>query len=106
MLGNKDLFTTYLIPNQLGVGSPKGAETCVHSVRSYLQDPSSIGKVLVKIDLKNAFNTIRRDKILNLVKTKMESMYNSINQCYTSDTNIIFGERMLKSSKGSSKGTS
>ena len=71
MFANKDFCSAHFAPNQLGVGTPKGAEISVHAVRNFLQDPSSKGKVLLKIDFKNAFNTLRRDVILNLVKAKL-----------------------------------
>ena len=80
-------------PHQLGVESPLGAETCVHSVRNFLQNPTSVNKVLVKIDFRNAFNTIRRDVILNLVKLKLPHMYNFVHQCYAIKSNLFFWRR-------------
>ena len=104
MHANKDFCTAEFSPHQLGVGTPNGAEIAVHAVRSYLQDPSSQGKVLVKIDFKNAFNCIRRDVILNLVKIKMPKIYNYIHQCYDHITNLRFGTEILESSEGVQQG--
>jgi hypothetical protein len=40
-----------------------GAEAAIHSARSYLSEiPSDL--VMVKLDFKNAFNSIRRDAVL------------------------------------------
>ena len=52
-----------LSPRQLGYGVRNGAEAAVHAARLYLQkaDPSS---VVVKLDFSNAFNSIRRDRML------------------------------------------
>ena len=104
MHANKDFCTAEFSPHQLGVGTPNGAEIAVHAVRSYLQDPSSQGKVLVKIDFKNAFNCIRRDVILNLVKIKMPKIYNYVHQCYDHITNLRFGSEILDSSEGVQQG--
>merc|ERR1712020_54115 len=104
MHANKDFCTLEFSPHQLGVGCPKGAEIAVHAVRSYLQDPSSQGKVLAKIDFKNAFNCIRRDVILNLVKIKMPKIYNYVHQCYDHITNLRFGSEILDSSEGVQQG--
>ena len=102
MFANKNFSATHFIPHQLG--APKVAETCVHAVRSYLLSQSSKGKVLNKIDFKNAFNTVRGDVILNLVKTKIPSMYNFIHQCYDINTNLIFGDEVLNSREGFQQG--
>ena len=48
---------------QLGYGTPLGAEAAAHSARIYLKDLPT-DRVLVKLDFKHVFNTIRRDKVL------------------------------------------
>ena len=77
---------TLLRPHQLGVGTPKGAEAAVHAIRAYIKSPNISDKVLLKIDFKNAFNQVRRDVILNLVKEETPEIYqyvyiNVIQQC-------------------------
>ena len=67
MFAHNDFCKQEFQPNQLGVGTPKGAEAAIHALRSYLENPTTIDKVLLKIDFKNAFNSIRRDKILSLI---------------------------------------
>ena len=104
MYSNKDFCTKHFSPNQLGCGTPKGAKTTVHALRKYLQDPSSTGKVLLKIDFKNAFNTIQRDVILNLVKTKLPKIYNFAHQCYAQESFLRFGYEVLNSSEGVQQG--
>ena len=73
-------------------------------MRKYLQHPSSKGKVLVKLDFKNAFNSIRRDVILNLVKEKLPDVYNYVNQCYAQDSLLLFGDETINSSQGVQQG--
>ena len=59
----------------MGVGTPKGAEAAVHCVRAYVTHPSSSDKVLLKIDFKNAFDQVRRDVILEQVKTHTPEIF-------------------------------
>ena len=57
----------YLSPLQLGYGTPFGAEAAVHASRLYLLllPPDH---VFLKLDFRNAFNTVRRDKILSAAR--------------------------------------
>ena len=55
-----------LSPLQLGVGVPGGAEAALHAARRYVsQMPDS--HVVVKLDFTNAFNTLRRDCLLEAI---------------------------------------
>ena len=56
-----------LAPRQLGFGIPRGVEVAVHAARIYLCDPQS-DQVSVKVDFENAFNSVRRDKVLLAVE--------------------------------------
>ena len=69
-------------PHQMGVGLPNGAEAATHACRRYLNHESSKGKVLLKIDMENAFNSIRRDHILKKAKEMIPSVYPMIWQAY------------------------
>ena len=61
-----DRLGTTLALIQLGFGTPNGAEAAVHSARIYL-DHLLPDHVMLKIDFKNAFNYVRRDKMLEMV---------------------------------------
>jgi hypothetical protein len=52
---------SYLTPNQLGVAIKLGCESCIHSVRTYVHNPENFGKILLKMDFSNPFNSIERD---------------------------------------------
>ena len=58
-----DDMTTILAPRQLGFGVKGGAEAAVHAARSYLNHLDS-DSAMVKLDFRNAFNTVRRDRML------------------------------------------
>ena len=55
-------------------GVSKGAEAAVHAARFYLRNIGS-NKVLLKLDFTNAFNSIRRDKMLEAVRCLAPSIY-------------------------------
>ena len=55
-----DHCASLLKPQQLGVGVKGGAEALVHGACRYV-DNLSPSHVLVKLDFKNAFNSVRRD---------------------------------------------
>ena len=75
----------HLQPTQLGVGTPGGCEAALRATRSYLQD-STTPKVLLKIDLKNAFNSLRRDKILAAVRDHIPEAYCLFHQAYGAES--------------------
>ena len=54
-----------LTPLQLGYGTPRGAEAAAHAARLYLNNAQA--DHLLKLDFKNAFNCLRRDKMLEAV---------------------------------------
>ena len=78
-------------PNQLGVGTPKGVESAVHTVRSYVQNENTRDKVLLKIDFKNAFNQISRKYVLKKVKNVVPEIYPFVYQCYATCSSLFFG---------------
>ena len=64
----------------------------------------STENVMLKIDFKNAFNTLRRDAILARVKDVLPDMYHFAYQSYASESNLYFREQMLMSSEGIQQG--
>ena len=73
---------TLFRPHQMGVGTPKGAEAAVHAIRAYINSPNISDKVLLKIDFKNAFNQVRRDVILKLVKEETPEIYQCLSMLF------------------------
>ena len=58
-----DDMADLLSPRQLGYGVRGGAEAAVHAARCFLSSMPS-DHAMVKLDFKTAFNSIRRDKML------------------------------------------
>ena len=65
----KQAMAALLAPHQLGFSIPLGAEAAVHATRVYLQDMPD-HHLLLKLDFRNAFNSLRRDKMLLAVCEK------------------------------------
>ena len=76
-----------LVPRQLGYGVKMGAETAVHAARIYLRDldPS---KAVLKLDFRNAFNSIRRDKMLGAVREHAPELYPFVFSAYSSPSSL------------------
>ena len=63
-----------LRPIQLGVTTRNGCEAAVHAVRSYvcMAEASDQHTVLVKLDVANAFSSIRRDRMLQTIHKELK----------------------------------
>ena len=95
--------STLLAPRQLGFGVPGGAEAAVHATRRYLQNLPP-GHVILKIDFSNAFNSVRRDVILEAVKQHLPELLPYASSCYAAPSSLKFGEHSLSSETGAQQG--
>ena len=96
----KDNFS----PVQLGVGVPEGCEAAAHAVRSLFlkRDISPCanaknGMILVKLDMKNAFNTIRRDHFLKACFLRASTLYQLAHHIYAAPSDLLFGSDIIQS---------
>ncbi len=80
-----------LSPRQLGFGVRGGAEGAVHATRKYLHNlPSS--HALLKLDFRNAFNSVRRDKVLEAVRDLAPGIYPLVHSAYSSPTSLLWND--------------
>merc|ERR1711989_33011 len=96
-----------LSPIQLGVGVPHGCEAAVHAVREHVTEPSAgqgVPFVLVKIDIKNAFNSLRRDVLLTRVREKCPELLPMVSHSYSLPTPLSFGDAVISSVRGVQQG--
>ena len=101
----QNLSKTTFWPLQLGVGTSKGCEIAAHTIRQYVISDKVYEKVLVKVDFKNAFNSIRRDVFLRRVIQYCPSLYPMVYQCYSKASNLFFGPTyIIKSQEGAQQG--
>lgn len=89
-------------PAQLGFGSRGGCEAAVHSLRTFLH--LQRGEVLLKVDIKNAFNSVDRGAMLAQVKEKVPSIYKFLWQCYSQNSKLMYRNNILDSAVGCQQG--
>ena len=93
-----------LRPVQMGVGAPLGCEAAVHATRDFLSSEPSAPTAVVKVDIRNAFNTVRRDAMLNSVRDRCPEIYPLAFQAYSAPLPLHFGEHVILSSCGVQQG--
>ena len=99
----KEASATLLAPRQLGFGVQGGAEAAVRAARRYLEKMEQ-GKLLVKIDFRNAFNTVRRDAILEAVAKHFPELLPFAQSTMGSPTDLQFADFVLLSEEGAQQG--
>ena len=62
-----DSFGTALRPVQFGVGTKSGCEVAVHATRRFLLSNLCNPQAPFKLDFKNAFNSLHRDRFLAMI---------------------------------------
>lgn len=92
-----------LFPLQLGYGTRMGAEGAVHAARAYLSQLQP-GNLLLKLDFRNAFNSIRRDIILKEVLAKAPSVYPLAFSAYRFPSLLFYGSNTIMSAEGVQQG--
>ena len=92
------------MPSQLGVGTPLGGEAAVHATRYFMDQPHN-DKVFLKLDVKNAFNSIRRDIVLQEALKHLPEIYPFIWDCYSSKTSLFHRNFSLDSATGVQQGS-
>ena len=95
-----------LRPIQLGVGTPQGCEAAVHATREFLTVAASATTphLLVKVDIRNAFNTVRRDVFLTQARTRVPAVYPMLRNMYGEPTPLLIGGQTIASCSGVQQG--
>ena len=97
-------MASILSQRQLGYGVSKEAEAAVHAARLYISNLGS-NKAVLKLDFINAFNSIRRDKMLNAVKLlAAPSIYPFVHSAYSSSSSLFWGDKIIPSAEGIQQG--
>ena len=92
-----------LAPLQLGYGTSLGAEAAAHSARLYLAD-LPLDYVLLKLDFKNAFNSVRRDKTLEAARQFAPEIFHFVYSCYAAPSSLNIRGTILHSTEGVQQG--
>ncbi|KAF0296193.1 hypothetical protein FJT64_006342 [Amphibalanus amphitrite] len=95
-----------LRPAHLGVATRNGCEAAVHAVRAYTEACTAAedSKILVKLDVSNAFNSVRRDSIMEAVKARAPTIYPLVWQGYRSAAPLFIGGDKILSRTGIQQG--
>ena len=92
-----------LMPFQLGCGVRAGIDAAIHSTREKLLSTTE-GNSFLKIDFKNAFNTIRRDHVAECLLKFAPELLQFYTACYSQPTFLSFGDSILQSDEGLQQG--
>ena len=93
----------FLSPHQLGLGVPGGADVAVHATWIFLNTLPS-DKALLKVNFSNAFNTIRRDKILEATEAHIPALLPFVHSVYSSPSTLLWEGDRIESSEGIQQG--
>ena len=97
----QDLFGSL----QVGVATKGGGEAVIHAVRKlakkYGDDPD---RIMLKVDLSNAFNMVDRTEMLKQVKKKIPFLYDWVEYCYAQPAHLFLGDVLLASMAGVQQG--
>ena len=97
-LGNE--LGLFFCPAQLGFGTSRGCEGVVHAAGQFLSSSShSHPLVLLKVDYWNAFNIVRHDHFLHVVKEKISFLFPFVWLAYHSSAHL-FGDSIIPSATG------
>ncbi|KAJ9436461.1 Retrotransposable element SLACS 132 kDa protein [Diplonema papillatum] len=96
----------YLVKdNQVGVAVPGGLEAAVQVVRSYaFRNEGKSNKVMIKVDLKNAFNSVHRSAILRETKSAFPELLPWVKWCYAGKSNLYMRGKIMSSEEGAQQG--
>lgn len=85
--------------------SESGTEKIIHHLRSVIDTlPSTDQQVVLKIDLRNAFNSVSRDVILDRTVALFPSMARYIYFCYGRHSSLFYNSNIVKSMTGVQQG--
>ena len=89
---------------QFGCGTSRGAGIAAHVFRNIIENEQDPENVILKMDFKNAFNSLKRDKILDTVFRKRRQIYNYTHSAYSESSLLFFGEKVIQSQVGCQQG--
>ena len=80
-----------------------GCEAAIHTARRVMSVMSE-NQVLVKLDFRNAFNSIHRDARLECVASRLPELYRFCYSAYGNSTSLQFGSELIQSAEGVQQG--
>ena len=81
---------------QVGVAEKNGTELLVHSMSSALEFVKDNNDyAILSVDFQNAFNTVSRDKVLELIHLKLPSVYGLLQYIYGAPSQVIYSNEVI-----------
>ena len=80
-----------------------GIEAAVHAARLFLHQ-MPLDEAFVKLDFKNAFNSLRCDRMLDSVFSLSPSLYPLVYSSYSSPSSLFWGNEVILSAEGVQQG--
>jgi len=99
----KNASASLLAPRQLDFGVSGGAEAAVRAARRFL-DNMQPRKLFIKIDFKNAINTLRRDAILEAIEKHFPELLPYTTSTIGSFSDLQYCEFVISSEEGAQQG--
>ena len=89
----------------MGYSTKGGGESAAHAARRYIEDAQH-RQIVFKIDMVNAFNSLRRDVFLAAARERARSggLYRLLWQAYSKSTTLIYRISNLESATGIQQG--
>ena len=84
---------------------PGGGEAAIHASRSFVTNMTE-DEIFVKLDFANAFNTLQRDIMLQMVYDTIPEIYEFTHQTYSADSQLQFGPPRCPLANGTAAGGS
>jgi hypothetical protein len=88
------------------VATKLGCEATIHTTGTFVNNNQNRRKVLLKLDFKNAFNSVERDCILKKVQSHTPHIYPYLYQCYRNPSTLFCGDHLISSSAEAQQGDS
>ncbi|XP_055353034.1 uncharacterized protein LOC129598964 [Paramacrobiotus metropolitanus] len=99
-------LNSVLQPVQLGFATKGGAEAAVHGARYFIEDAINGDRpqVFLKLDVKNAFNSLDRNRILEATEEFLPAYSLYVRQCYGEPSVLLHGGYQISSQAGIQQG--
>ena len=85
---------------QFGCGTIRGGEIAPHVFRNLIENEKNPENVILKMDSKNAFNSLKCAKMLDTVFRKRRQIYNNTHSANSETSNLFFGDKVILSQEG------
>ena len=102
---NMPKINSALGANQFGVGAKSGTERIAHLVRRLAKKHRGNRRyVLLKVDMRNAFNTVDRLAVLRAVHETCPELFPWVDWLYANESRLLFQGTVIRSSSGVQQG--